>query len=76
MPISIQDIDAITTQKEVEVAIKEMARGAKVEVKPLKQVAGRQTAMILVDEKTAKIIIKEGHIKIGWTSCRAKENSI
>ncbi|CAH1107102.1 unnamed protein product [Psylliodes chrysocephalus] len=77
IPIYIQDIDAITTQEEVEAAIKTLVEGAKMEVKPLRQIAGgRQTAMVMVDEESAKEILKEGHIKIGWASCRARERIV
>ncbi|CAH1107484.1 unnamed protein product [Psylliodes chrysocephalus] len=62
IPIYIQDIDAITTQEEVEAAIKTLVEGAKIKVKPLKQIAGgRQTAMVMVDEESAKEILKERH---------------
>ncbi|CAH1107093.1 unnamed protein product [Psylliodes chrysocephalus] len=74
IPLYIQDLDAITTQEDVKTAIEEIIEGGEIEVKSLREtIGGRQTALILVDEEKAQKILREGHVKVGWTSCRVRE---
>ncbi|CAH1099091.1 unnamed protein product [Psylliodes chrysocephalus] len=72
--IYINDMDAITTKEDVAAAIEGIAPGAEVEVKYMREtMGGRQMAAVLMDEAGAKIVVREGRVKIGWSSCRVRE---
>ncbi|CAH1107097.1 unnamed protein product [Psylliodes chrysocephalus] len=73
----VQDLDAITTKEEVSAAIKDIAAGAEVEIKHMRETpGGRQTALVLMDETGAKKVTEQGSVKIGWTSCRIREKIV
>lgn len=75
--IHVLDIDAATTQKEVEDAINgtlgNRAEGAFTvsSMRPMRD--GNQIATIRISKYAANLLIKVGRIRIGWVKCRIRE---
>lgn len=75
--VHILDIDATTTQKEIEEAIRrEVGHGGAptVKIKSMRPTwTGNQVATVLVSKPVANVMIQAKTIKIGWISCRVRE---
>ncbi|KAK9731789.1 hypothetical protein QE152_g13397 [Popillia japonica] len=82
--IHILDIDAATTEKEVEASLKDTLGNhnpQSLTIKPLRPTRdgnrdGNQISTIQVDRATANLLLRTKKIKIGWVGCRIKERVV
>ncbi|KAK4872485.1 hypothetical protein RN001_014514 [Aquatica leii] len=71
--IEIKDLDMITTEREILQAIISKHNEARARIKKIFRVSrGQQVAIVYVDKQSAQKLEQEGHILIGWTSCRIR----
>lgn len=73
--LEVRDLDELATEEEVTVAVKSVL-GASVESKVFVSKAnarGQKMAIITVGAKEAAKLLSEGHLKVGWVSCRVRE---
>ena len=72
--LQIRDIDCLTTEEEVEVALKEVLK----ETGPIQvrlsqpNIREQRSAAVEMDEKAAFKLIKKGSIKLGVSNCRVR----
>ncbi|KAK4871709.1 hypothetical protein RN001_015833 [Aquatica leii] len=72
--LEIRDLDLISNEREVMEAIGTRYPTSKARMKKMfGTTRGQQIAQVLMDIETAEKITTDGHLHVGWTSCRVRE---
>jgi len=72
--IEIRDLDSLTTDEEVAVAVKKIVSDPDIKVRLSKANSREQRrAFVHLSADAARTIVALGRIKIGWVSCRLKQ---
>ncbi|XP_031332971.1 hepatoma-derived growth factor-related protein 2-like [Photinus pyralis] len=74
--LEVRDLDAITTQQEVALAIKKTHPEVEATVRRMtKTDREQQIAQVVVERRAAEQIIEGGYLRVGWTMCRVREKT-